>query len=91
MPWCSVWKGTAQDCIDHLWHHACSTVVASTLGKCFPPWTVTRLDWVAALGPRVSGIAMDVMSWIATDVPGSFTGTVCSPIVCRTSRFVVRS
>ena len=31
------------------------------LGKCFLPWTVTRSAWVSAVGPRVSGIATDVM------------------------------
>ena len=36
-------------------------MVASTLGKCFPPWTVTRAAWIAALGHTVSGIATDVM------------------------------
>ena len=55
--------GTAQDCVDYhrLRHHEGYTVVASTLGKCFLPWTVTRSAWVAALRPRVSGIATDVM------------------------------
>ena len=62
-PWCSVWKGTAQDCVEHLHlrHHADSSVVASTLGKCFPPWTVTRAARTAALGPKVSSIATDMM------------------------------
>ena len=45
----------------HLRHHAGSFVKASTLGKCFPPWTVTRSAWAAVLGARVSGIATDVM------------------------------
>ena len=38
-PWCSIWKGTTQDCIDHLRlrHRAVLSVNASTLGKCFPP------------------------------------------------------
>ena len=43
IPWCSVWKRTDQDCVEHLrlWHHTDSSVVASKLSKCFPPWTVT--------------------------------------------------
>ena len=53
VPWCSVWKGTAQDCVEHLHlrHHADS----------FPPWTVTCAAWTAAWGPKVSGITTDVM------------------------------
>ena len=63
IPWCSVWKGSAQDCVDHLRlrHYARSSVKASTLGTYFPPWTVTRSAWATALGARVSGIATDVM------------------------------
>ena len=29
-----------------------SSVVASKLGKCFPPWTVTHVAWTAASGPE---------------------------------------
>ena len=63
IPWCSVLKGTTQDCVEHirLRHHADSAVVASKLGKYFPPWTLTRATWTAALGPKVSSIATDVM------------------------------
>ena len=39
--WCSVWKGTAQDCLDHL----DVSVELKMLGKYFPPWTVTRETW----------------------------------------------
>ena len=30
IPWCSVWKGTAQDCVDHLRQYVGSSVKAST-------------------------------------------------------------
>ena len=61
IPWCSVCKGTAQDCMDHLRlrHHTGSSVKSSMLGKCFPPWTVTHSAWASV--SRVSGIATDVM------------------------------
>ena len=61
--WCSIWKGTTQDCMDHLRisHHADPSMELSTLGRYFPPWTVTRAAWNAALRPSVSGIATDVM------------------------------
>ena len=54
--WCSHWKGTPQDCIDHirLRHHAGLSVKTASLGKWFPPWTV-------ALKPNASGIATDVV------------------------------
>ena len=60
--WCRVWKGTAQDCMDHLRgrHNADSSVGLKTRGKYFPPWTVTRTTW-HAVRPGVSGSATDVM------------------------------
>ena len=58
IPWWSVWKGTAQDCVEHLRlrHHPDSSVVANKMGKCFSPWTVPHVTWTAALSPKVSGI-----------------------------------
>ena len=49
--------------MDHLRvrYYTGSSVKTSTLGRCFPPWTVTRSAWVVALRPRVSGIATDVL------------------------------
>ena len=42
--WCTVWKGTAQDCIDHMQrtHKVPLSVKAANLAKYFPAWTVTR-------------------------------------------------
>ena len=42
--WCPVWKGTSQDCIDHMRraHNTPMTVKAGNLVRWFPPWTVTR-------------------------------------------------
>ena len=61
--WCSLWKGTAQDCMDHLCikHQADPSVELKTWGRYFPPWTVTRAAWNAVLRPNVSGIATDIM------------------------------
>ena len=80
-----IWKGTAQDCIDHLRLRNCAglSVKASTLGKCFPPWTVARMAWSDALRPTVYGIATDVMLF-SQHGPDWFTGTVCMEIMCRT-------
>ena len=43
--WCTVWKGTAQDCVDHLrkTHKISQSVKAANLARYFPPWTVTRI------------------------------------------------
>ena len=61
--WCSQWKGTAQDCIEHirLRHLVGTSLKTANLGKWFPPWTVTRPAWYAVLKPNVSGIATDVV------------------------------
>ena len=61
MSWCTQWKGTPQDCIDHIRkkHHVGDSVPTASLGKWSPPWTVTRAAWNAVLKPKVSGISTD--------------------------------
>ena len=61
--WCTQWKGTPHDCIDHIRkkHSVPDSVKAANLGRWFPPWTVTRAAWHKALKPQVSGISMDVV------------------------------
>ena len=51
-----------QDCVDHihLRHQVGLSAKASNLGR-FPPWSVTQTAWNAALKPKVSGVATDVM------------------------------
>ena len=59
--WCPVWKGTSQDCVDHM-HRAHNTpisVKAGNLARWFPPWTVTRGQWHSMSRPSVSGIAIN--------------------------------
>ena len=60
-PWCPVWKGTSQDCVDHMRkaHNTPVTVKAGNLTRWFPPWTVTREQWHSMNRPSVSGIAID--------------------------------
>ena len=41
-------------------HGGSESVVFDQLEKLFPPWTVTRDFWQAALRPDVSGVAVDV-------------------------------
>ena len=59
--WCPVWKGTSQDCIDHMRraHNTPITMKAGNLARWFPPWTVTREQWHNMNRPSVSGIAID--------------------------------
>ena len=47
VPWCTVWKGTSQDCVDHMRkaHNTPVVVKAGNLARWFPPWTVTREQW----------------------------------------------
>ena len=49
-----VWKGTAQDCIDHMrrTHRLPLSVKAANLAKYFPAWTVTRDQSPGTSGPK---------------------------------------
>ena len=61
--WCTMWKGTAQDCIDHMgWIHKVPlSVKAANLVRFFPPWTVTREQWAHMMMPSISGVAIDTL------------------------------
>ena len=61
--WCTVWKGTAQDCIDHMRriHKIPLSVKAANLAKYFPAWTISRVEWSKMLMPCVSGVAIDTL------------------------------
>ena len=61
--WCTVWKGTAQDCIDYMrrTHNVPLTVKAANLPRFFPPWTVTREQWSTMSMPSISGVAIDTL------------------------------
>ena len=61
--WCTQWKGTSQDCIDHIRvkHHVCVLVKTANLGRWFPPWTVTRAVFNVVVKTNVSGISTDMV------------------------------
>ena len=61
--WCTVWKGTAQDCIDHMRriHKMPLSVKAANLARFFPPWTVTKEQWADMMMPSISGVAIDTL------------------------------
>ena len=54
--WCTQWKGTPQDCVDHIRspHAMLTSVTAANLGKWFPPWTVFLEMWCEVLKSHVS-------------------------------------
>ena len=56
--WCTVWKGTPQDCMDHVRgaHDVPPDVKSTSLDRFFPPCHI----WVDALRPCHSGISTDV-------------------------------
>ena len=60
--WCTQWKGTPQDCVDHIRkkHYVNDSVKAANHGRWFPPWTVMREAWHTALKTKVSGISTNV-------------------------------
>ena len=65
--WCTQWKGTPQDCADHIRkkHFVEDSVKAANIGRWFPPWTVTRAVWHMALKSKVSGISTDAVLFSA--------------------------
>ena len=71
VPWCTVWKGTSQDCVDHMRkaHDTPVFVKAGNLARWFPPWTVTREHWHRMSRPSVSGIAIDTFLFSQIGMP----------------------
>ena len=71
VPWCPVWKGTSQDCVDHMCkaHNTPVTVKPGNLARWFPPWTVTREQWHSMSRPSVSGIAIDTFLFSRIGMP----------------------
>ena len=66
-----VWKGTSQDCVDHLRkaHNTPITVKAGNMARWIPPWTVTREQWHSMSRPSVSGIAIDTFLFSRIGMP----------------------
>ena len=61
--WCTVWKGTPQDCIDHVReaHDVPWDVKSASLEQFVPLWTVQRQVWSDSLKASHSGILTDVL------------------------------
>ena len=79
--WCTVWKGTAQDCVDHLrkTNAISQTVKSANLARYFPPWTVTRRQWSEMTWPAISGVGIDTLLFSRIGVP-CFTATGSSVV-----------
>ena len=71
VPWCTVWKGTSQDCVDHMRkaHDTPVFVKAGNMARWFPPWTVNREQWHSMSRPSVSGIAIDTFMFSRIGMP----------------------
>ena len=69
--WCPVWKGTSQDCVNHMRraHNTPVSVKAGNLALWFPPWTVTREQWHSMSRPCVSGIAINTFVFSCIGMP----------------------
>ena len=61
--WCTVWKGTPQDLMDHVLndHNVPEGIRRVSLEMLFPPWTVTRQLYEESLSAKHSGISNDVL------------------------------
>ena len=73
---CTVWKGTPQDCMDHLRvaHAVPAAVKSANLGNRFPPWTVRRQMWTDTLKSPNSGISTDVLLFSCLALGPSLSG-----------------
>ena len=80
--WCTQWKGTPQDCIDHmrLVHSVPVMVKAENMGRWLPSWTVTRDKWRVALKATVSGVSTDALLF------SRFGTSWCIVIVCSVGK-----
>ena len=61
--WCTVWKGTSQDCMDHVRgaHDVPWDIKSASLEKFVPPWTGQCQVWPDSLKTNHSGISTDVL------------------------------
>ena len=91
--WSTVWKGTAQDCIDHMrqTHDVHLAVKAANLARYFPPWTVAVEQWSAMTHVSISGVAIIVQPhWVSVVSPDhqssrnscGFPGDVHAMVTC---------
>ena len=61
--WCTTWKGSPQDCLEHLRNGHDVPWISKTVSieKYAPPWTVRRELWTESLRVEHSGISTDIL------------------------------
>ena len=61
--WCTTWKGSPQDCLEHLrnGHDVLWISKTASIEKYAPPWTVRRELWTDSLRVEHSGISTDIL------------------------------
>ena len=61
--WCTTWKGSPQDCLEHLrnGHDVPWISKTTSIEKYAPPWTVRRELWTDSLRVEHSGIFTDIL------------------------------
>ena len=61
--WCTTWKGSPQDCLEHVrsGHDAPWVERTASVEQYAPPWTVHRQLWLDSLRVEHSGISTDML------------------------------
>ena len=61
--WCTTWKGSPQDCLEHLrnGHDVPWISKTASIEKYAPPWAVRRELWTDSLRVEHSGISTDIL------------------------------
>ena len=80
--WCTVWKGTPQDCMDHVRgaHDVPWDIKSARLEKCVPPWTVQHLVCMDPLKPCHSMVSTDVLLFFVSQAAAPSQGDMVSPV-----------
>ena len=69
--WCTTWKGSPQDCPEHVrsGHDAPWVSKTASIEKYAPPWTVCRQLWTDSLRIEHSGISTDMLLFSEVGMP----------------------
>ena len=69
--WCTTWKGSPQDCLEHVrsGHDAPWVEKTASIERYAPPWTVPRQLWLDSLRIEHSGISTDMLLFSEVGMP----------------------
>ena len=69
--WCTTWKGSPQDCLEHVrsGHDAPWVSKTASIEKYAPPWTIRRQLWTDSLRIEHSGISTDMLLFSEVGMP----------------------